>query len=257
MKMTFGKYKGVGIRNVPKDYLEWVVRECKNIAPDLRRDIELVLRLYAAGENKPVKTASKPVTAALPPTPATKADIEGILLADSIVRDKFEFYHADAVFTDGGVAGRNPSTVGGSWAWRAIDSKGGVVESHSGVLVPCPDVRELQKITNNHTELYAAIDVLARLPDGWAGKIVSDSSCTIKRLQSRKATMTNTPQIWVERMKAHLARLGKLSFHLVAGHPTPYDLQRGFDMNGVPVSEHNVAVDEECTRLAGELLKKK
>jgi len=42
-KMTFGKYKNVMIRNVPMNYLVWVLNNCTNIDANLKRAIHKFL----------------------------------------------------------------------------------------------------------------------------------------------------------------------------------------------------------------------
>ena len=44
MIMPFGKHRGKPIQNVPGDYLRWVLKNCSNATPQLRRAIERELR---------------------------------------------------------------------------------------------------------------------------------------------------------------------------------------------------------------------
>lgn len=44
MIMPFGKHRGKHIDNIPGDYLEWIINNCKKIRPLLKREIERVLR---------------------------------------------------------------------------------------------------------------------------------------------------------------------------------------------------------------------
>jgi hypothetical protein len=41
--MPFGKHRGKALEDVPLDYLEWVLAECGNITPILRRAIQQIL----------------------------------------------------------------------------------------------------------------------------------------------------------------------------------------------------------------------
>jgi len=43
MIMPFGRHRGKPLENIPEDYLCWVLHECENIQPRLRRAIEQVL----------------------------------------------------------------------------------------------------------------------------------------------------------------------------------------------------------------------
>lgn len=45
MKLPFGKYRGRDIRNVPKEYLMWVMSQ-PDMLPDMREDIQQVLDKY-------------------------------------------------------------------------------------------------------------------------------------------------------------------------------------------------------------------
>jgi hypothetical protein len=44
--MTFGMYKGEMIEDVPRDYLRWVLQNCRNLDPLLRHSIVFVLENY-------------------------------------------------------------------------------------------------------------------------------------------------------------------------------------------------------------------
>jgi hypothetical protein len=52
--MTFGKYKGRRVQDIPSSYLEWVLRECQSLEPWLRRAIqaEVCGRGRRAGEER-------------------------------------------------------------------------------------------------------------------------------------------------------------------------------------------------------------
>lgn len=60
--MPFGKHKGIPVAEVPVGYLQWVVRECKNISPYLRRSINVVVNGGYSRTKVKTKTESKEVT---------------------------------------------------------------------------------------------------------------------------------------------------------------------------------------------------
>jgi hypothetical protein len=41
--MSFGKYRGAKLDDVPQDYLQWVLSNCGNISVSLREEIKRVL----------------------------------------------------------------------------------------------------------------------------------------------------------------------------------------------------------------------
>src|SRR4051794_3588578 len=77
------------------------------------------------------------------------------------------------VFTDGGVVGPNPSVIGGTWAWVAVDKHGDVVAEEFGFV---PTVNPLRKVSNNHTEQIAIVKALEYVPNSFAGMLCSDSA---------------------------------------------------------------------------------
>ena len=64
------------------------------------------------------------------------------------------------IFCDGGVIGPNPSPIGGTWAWCWVHDDV-MIKHEYGVVEPCD--LGLTKITNNHTELLAAVRALESL----------------------------------------------------------------------------------------------
>jgi hypothetical protein len=47
MKLKFGKFKGYDLRNVPRDYLEWMLT-LESLWPPLRAEVESLLDHYKA-----------------------------------------------------------------------------------------------------------------------------------------------------------------------------------------------------------------
>lgn len=155
-----------------------------------------------------------------------------------------------AVYCDGGVIKKNPSSIGGTWAWCGVDAEGRRVIERGGV-VPVSGERI---ITNNHTEQMAIVKALEAMPDGWMGTIYSDSKIALGRTLWGYAT-NNLPNNVIVRTAAAVARLGKLKGVLLQGHPTAKDLACGIGAKrGFPVSIHNVWCDEECGRQAAQYL---
>ena len=152
-----------------------------------------------------------------------------------------------ALYSDGSVVERNPSPYGGSWAWCGVDAEGHRIIEQSGFLAP---TAKMPLVTNNHTEFVAALSALAAMPDGWTGKLYTDSQVTLFRINTIRHSATarpqNLPEAWVVRAAAVLNRLGHVALYLVAGHPSAADLDAGITPDGVAVSPHNVWCDEAC-----------
>lgn len=156
------------------------------------------------------------------------------------------------IYTDGGVIKKNPSEIGGTWAWVGVDADGRAVVERYGA-VPCPPNR---KITNNHTEQIAIVKALEEMPDGWSGKVLSDSNCALGRVFKGRSEK-NLPKNISERSKKAVRRLGEIETVLLQGHPTKKDLASGIGAKrGLPVSIHNVRCDELCGLAAKEFLEK-
>lgn len=152
------------------------------------------------------------------------------------------------LYCDGGVVGRNPSPIGGTWAFCGVDANGVRILERSG-FVPSPEGRP---ITNNHTEQIAIVKALEAMPDGWSGRVNSDSRIALGRV-FHNFREKNLPPNVSERSRAAVRRLGRLTFRLVQGHPTKADLQNGIGKKrGLPVSEHNVWCDKACNDAKAE-----
>lgn len=168
-------------------------------------------------------------------------------------------------YCDGGVCGPNPSALGGTWAWCHVlrtgpDDEGYRKTWSAGAITP--EEAGLPAITNNLTELIAAVYCLEDLPDGWGGLLHTDSRITLcrvvkKPLGRKPAAMHGIPQWLQDRLHAVKARLGNYTVVLLGGHPTRAELAAGLQKDGYPVSVHNVWCDQECgiqsRRLKGSL----
>jgi ribonuclease HI len=156
-----------------------------------------------------------------------------------------------ALYCDGGVIRVNPSPVGGTWAWIAVDAAGMRLGAASGV-IPAPPGGT---VSNNLSEFVAAVRALESVPPEWTGTLYTDSNVTRGRLMDGWA-LNGLPPEWIARGAAALqrhTRAGQRTFRavLLQGHPTAADLAAGVGAKrGLPVSAYNVACDAECTKLA-------
>jgi ribonuclease HI len=150
------------------------------------------------------------------------------------------------LYADGGVIKKNPSPIGGTWAWCGV-TVGECRIIQRGGFIPAPEGR---LITNNHTEFIAATLALEAMPEGWSGVLCSDSQITLGRLFERWR-IANLPRNVYMRGISALKKLGDVKPLLLQGHPTKKDLERGIGAKrGYPVSIHNVWCDKECGRQA-------
>lgn len=156
-----------------------------------------------------------------------------------------------ALYADGGVIGKNPSTIGGTWAWAHVDVNSERIKTASGIITPTE--ARMPAITNNLTELYAIVLGLEALPAAWAGTVYSDSWVSLQRVFFA-AKLNHVPTWLVERLW-NLQKTGQLravQWQLLDGHPTKAQLEAGRGKRGNLVSVHNVWCDEACQRLAKE-----
>jgi ribonuclease HI len=154
-----------------------------------------------------------------------------------------------AVYADGGVIGRNPSPLGGTWAFCYVNAIGGRLYGTGGSITPAE--AGLPAVTNNLTELLAVVLALECLPWGWEGRVYSDSQVTLRRLRRpAKTKWAGVPQWLKGRVFAAVARLGVVAYHLLAGHPTAGELRNGKRHDGTPVSAHNCWCDSRCSEEA-------
>lgn len=64
MKMPFGKHKGRPLKDVPDDYLLWVVDNCKSVSPTLLQAIKVRLEVESPEPSAKAKRQQQPNTEA-------------------------------------------------------------------------------------------------------------------------------------------------------------------------------------------------
>lgn len=155
--------------------------------------------------------------------------------------------HPEALYVDGGVMQHNPSHIGGTWAWCAVDSEGERIAGSMGfILAPVYIDGKPCDVSNNLTEFMAAVQGLEAMPAGWNGVVCTDSQVTLGRL-SQGWALNNLPKELIDRGSVALQRLGSIAWILLDGHPTKAQLKARIGKRGNPVSVHNVWCDQACT----------
>ena len=152
----------------------------------------------------------------------------------------------DEIYTDGGVISKNPSPIGGTWAWCWV-RKGKCVYYKSGVIL----AHEYRTISNNFTELVAAVKAIESVPRDWNGVLYTDSAVTKARMTTGTRFEGVPNELRLNVLKLRRGR--KWTVQLVAGHPTKKHLREGHK-NGAPVSKHNVFCDYLCGSRAREVI---
>lgn len=164
-----------------------------------------------------------------------------------------------ALYTDGGCIGANPSPLGGTFAWCLVDSDiDQIIRSASGIILPAD--YDGQPISNNVAELRAAVEGIEAMPEGWTGTIHSDSQITLGRLFENWSTKGIPDALWSRLYHVKNGRIygGSIKWVLLQGHPTRADLGCGVGAKRhLPVSKWNQWADRECQRLAREYLAEK
>lgn len=155
-------------------------------------------------------------------------------------------------FCDGGVVLRNPSLLGGTWAC-VVSFDSGRDHERSGVVLP--EDYQVESITNNFTELLAAIKAL-ELVLAFYGEaesplrpltLFTDSQVTQRRLLNPKAKFAGIPPKMRKRVHSLVGELhGRLQVELLDGHPTKLHLLRGTGKRGHPVHHLQARCDELC-----------
>jgi ribonuclease HI len=148
------------------------------------------------------------------------------------------------VYTDGGVCGSSRSALGGTWAVVQVDADDELVDSFAGVIRPL-EYGLGDTVTNNVAEYYAMLWALSRLPDNWSGTVLCDSEITIGRF-SMGWKHNGIPERWIERMRHHVRRMGRLAYVRLDGHPTAEQIRTNRGKRGNPVSKWNVMADYLC-----------
>lgn len=157
------------------------------------------------------------------------------------------------LYTDGGVVLKNPSTIGGTWAWCLVEDDK-VILHDSGHITP----KQMKSVTvtNNQTELLAVIAGLSGVRDDEIVEVRSDSEITLGRVF--KGYAFNNIPTWIltalKNEKARLTNFKKFTYELMDGHPTQEQVERGIGKKGHVTSKWNVWCDEECKRQARKLL---
>lgn len=211
-------------------------------AVDLAARTGLWLRVYGPGGEI---LRQQPGNVLGHPGGSTSGCQNGSLMSDKVYKISEQ---CREVFCDGGVAVENPSRFGGSWAWCAVDG-GAVIAENSGMVTPL--VLGAPAVSNNLTELLAAVEVSEALPDGWDGTLYTDSQVTKFRLEGSKK-FAGIPQALIDRCVAARLRL-RFRVVLLGGHPTRKELEAGRREDGTPVSAWNVRCDRQCSLLCATL----
>lgn len=169
-----------------------------------------------------------------------------------------------AVYADGGTIGGNPSPIGGTWAWVAVDAGDWMIHWEHGWFEPPLSEhggRELDAqgnatAGNNQSEMLATLMALRALKGydaAWSGMIKTDSQLTIRRW-TKSAGLAGIPYLWRHRMGELLRMPNSVGladrWTLLDGHPTKQQIKDGVGKRGNPVSVHNVQCDALCARAA-------
>lgn len=155
------------------------------------------------------------------------------------------------LYCDGGCVKANPSPIGGTWAF-VIVSKEGEEQMRGSGFISASQVG-LPYVTNNYTELLAAVEGLEQMPEGWDGFVLTDSNVTRCRIlpSCPNPKMNGIPVDLQRRLTFCKNRLGRYGVILLSGHPTKNQLAEGFGKHHLPVSKWNVLCDDLC-RKAGQ-----
>ena len=149
-----------------------------------------------------------------------------------------------SIYSDGGTVGANPSLIGGTWAWCAVDENDNRVLEASGFVEA-----NSHPISNNYTEFLALLNALEAMQPNWSGLVYCDSQLTLGRFFHGWRNR-NIPDEFVFRAQKAVNRLGKVTPVLLSGHPSKGELKGGLSKSGRPVSHHNVYVDKLCSEAA-------
>jgi ribonuclease HI len=158
------------------------------------------------------------------------------------------------IYTDGGVIGRNPSPIGGTWSFVVVRD-GRLFFEDSGIVTP--ETVGLDEVTNNMTELIAVMNAV-EWSRQWPTTIYTDSLISLYRLSKKKSKFAGIPDpIRLRFLQVRSEHTKLFTPILVKGHPTKADLRRGRTQSGVPVSLWNVRADRLCCQQAEQFVSPK
>lgn len=163
------------------------------------------------------------------------------------------------LYTDGGVAIKNPSPFGLSWAFCVVHGGTDTLIHHDAGRVHLSQLEKLGKYraTNNLAEMIAAVKGFEYVKEHYPENLCRwfpDSQFTYNRVFNSYSTAL-LPKILVDRL--HKSRTYLITGTMVASHPTKKELARGFrekDGKTTLVSEWNVFVDKLCKEQSKLLL---
>lgn len=163
------------------------------------------------------------------------------------------------LYTDGGVISKNPSPIGGTWAWCLVRDDC-LVRRDSGVVIHTATISFPEGlVTNNQTELFAVVQGLSQLCIEDVVEVCSDSAVTLGRIFKNFA-FSNIP-FWMksalEIEKERLVHFSKFTYTQLDGHPTKAHLLAGIGKRGNPVSKWNVLCDKLCNEAAQRFLQER
>lgn len=155
------------------------------------------------------------------------------------------------LYSDGGVVKKNPSPIGGTWAYVLVRDDQDIIGFNKGFISP-QDMGVDEFVTNNQTELLAMVEGLSHLKHDAIVEICSDSEITLGRM-FRGYALKNIPA-WLVRVMKHeqerLIHFKKFTYTLMDGHPTAMEVQRGIGKKGHITSKYNVLCDDMCNQVA-------
>lgn len=180
-----------------------------------------------------------------------------------IHEEKIDLNRVRELYCDGGLMKKNPSSIGGSWAFCGVDSERKLLIAYADIVV----CKESQIISNNTTETIAICKALELMPIGWDGTIISDSKVALTRTFSNPK-FTGCPGNVRIRLKEAFNRLKVKNYIHVAGHPIITELKGEFGFDNetnlplsrklsdsgkqMPCSKHNAYVDALCNQVMKE-----
>ena len=86
-----------------------------------------------------------------------------------------------SLYCDGGVIGHNPSSIGGTYAFRLLNKAEVVIREYSSVVLPL-EIGIGPTVSNNQTEMLALLYALRSVSYQFAGTVYSDSQVTLGRV---------------------------------------------------------------------------